>query len=297
MPYAKKYGMTLEEVSVAYDKGTVKEPELDVFFDHDRAVRESGHDTSNRVEGLAADLATIDLNCLLYQIESDIALVTETHLGGDLTIAAEFCASEDIPGTIESSKIWRERAAKRKASIDKYCWNEQAGIYMDYNTAFRQQSTLDSVTCLWPLWCGIASNHQAARLVKDALPKFEYAGGLASTSEATRGTVSAVNPQKQWDYPHGWAPHQVFAWDGLRRYGYDMELGRLNYRWLHMMTECFRNWNGTVCEKYNVTQVDRPHQVDAEYGNQGRNFKYAPQEGYVSVTVMILPNLERLTAI
>ncbi|KAL8721763.1 MAG: hypothetical protein Q9225_001612 [Loekoesia sp. 1 TL-2023] len=295
MPYAEKYGLTLEEVSDAYNDGTITEPDLDVFFDHDRAVRESGHDTSNRVEGLAADLATIDLNCLLYQIETDIAMVIQTYLGDVLTVPAEFCAQGDEPNTIETSNIWYERAGRRKASIDKYCWNEQEGLYFDYNTVTKQQSTFDTVTCLWPLWCGIASGHQAAQVVSHGIPRFECAGGLASTSEKTRGTVSANNPQKQWDYPYGWAPHQVFAWDGLTRYGYHEEVKRLNYNWLHMMTECFRNWNGTVCEKYNVTRLDRPHKVDAEYGNQGRNFKYAPQEGYVAVVITMPSKLERLT--
>ncbi|KAL9597381.1 MAG: hypothetical protein Q9219_005190 [cf. Caloplaca sp. 3 TL-2023] len=286
MPYAEKYNMTLEEVSVAYNDGTIDEPDLDVFFDHDRAARESGHDTSNRVEGVAADLATIDLNCLLYQIESDIAFVIQKFLGGALTVPAEFCAQRDRIGVIESSDIWRERATRRKAAINQHCWNEHEGLYRDYNTVNRRQSTFDTVTCLWPLWCGVASDYQAARLVEDGIPRFERAGGLASTSEKTQGEVSAANPQKQWDYPHGWAPHQILAWDGLERYGYHGETRRLSYRWLHMITECFRNWNGTVCEKYNVTILDRPHQVDAEYGNQGRNFKYAPQEGYVTATTM-----------
>ncbi|KAI4279225.1 MAG: hypothetical protein L6R35_006059, partial [Caloplaca aegaea] len=279
-PYAKKYGMTVEETCTAYNDGTLVEPELDVFFDHDRAVRENGHDTSNRVEDLCADLATVDLNCLLYRIEEDIAIATQTHFDDSLTIPAEFCAPGDQPNTIESSNIWFERAQKRKDLINKYCWNEEKGMYLDYNTVTKQQSTFEGVTCLWPLWCGIASDKQAARLVKDAIPTFERVGGLASTSEETRGTVSEVNPQKQWDYPNGWAPHQILAWDGLRRYGYFDESARLNYRWLHLLTECFRNWNGSVVEKYNVTDLKRPHKVDAEYGNQGRNFKYAPQEGF-----------------
>lgn len=280
--------MTLEEVLNAYNDGSITEPDLDVFFNHDRAVRESGHDTSNRVEGLCADLATVDLNCLLYKIEEDIASATQTHFGDGLTIPPEFCAPGDEPNSTESSEIWRGRAQKRKALIDKYCWNEQEGVYFDYNTATKQQSIYESATYLWPLWCGIASNHQAARVVKDGIPVLERAGGLASTSEKTRGTVSDTNPQKQWDYPHGWAPHQILAWDGLNRYGYHDESSRLAYRWLYMMTECFRNWNGTVCEKYNVTDLERPHKVDAEYGNQGRNFKYAPQEGYVAACMMII---------
>ncbi|KAI4278474.1 MAG: hypothetical protein L6R38_005239 [Xanthoria sp. 2 TBL-2021] len=280
MPYGKKYDMTLQEVSDAYNKGSISEPDLDIFFDHDRAVRESGHDTSNRVEGVCADLATVDLNCLLFQIENDIASTIHTHFNDGLAIPEDYAIPGEKVNTVETSRLWRERAEKRKASIDKYLWNEQKGIYLDYNTVTRQQSTAESVTCLWPLWCGAANKSQAERLVEYALPKFECIGGLSSTSESTRGTVTEGNPQKQWDYPYGWAPHQVLAWDGLRSYGFHNEADRLAYRWLHMMTETFRNWNGTVVEKYDVTQLERSHSVDAEYGNQGRNFKYAPQEGF-----------------
>ncbi|KAL8812566.1 MAG: hypothetical protein Q9200_000930 [Gallowayella weberi] len=286
IPYTKKYSMTLDEVIDAYNAGAIVEPDLDAFFDHDRAVRESGHDTSNRVEGVCADLATVDLNCLLLNIESDIASTIQTYFGDNLAVSEGFCVRGDKPNTVESSEVWRERAETRKASIDKYFWNEQKGIYFDYNTVTKQQSTAESVTCLWPLWCGAANKDQAARLVKDGLPMFECMGGLSSTSQSTRGTVTEANPQKQWDYPQGWAPHQVLAWDGLNSYGYHEEAARLVYRWLHLMTETFRKWNGTVCEKYDVTQLERSHYVDAEYGNQGRDFQYAPQEGYATANMI-----------
>lgn len=277
--------MTLQEVSDAYNNGSISEPDLDVFFDHDRAVRESGHDTSNRVEGVCADLATVDLNCLLFQIENDIASTISTYFDDNLAIPEGYVIGGEKVGTVETSQIWRERVERRRAAMDKYFWNETKGIYLDYNTVNREQSTAESVTSLWPLWCGAANKSQAERLVDLALPKFECIGGLSSTSESTRGIVTDANPQKQWDYPYGWAPHQVLAWDGLKSYDFKNEADRLIYRWLHMMTETFRNWNGTVVEKYDVTQLERSHSVDAEYGNQGRNFKYAPQEGYVTARV------------
>ena len=58
-PYAKKYNMTIQEIASAYNDGHIVEPALDTFFLHDRGVRESGHDTSNRLEGVCADLAMV----------------------------------------------------------------------------------------------------------------------------------------------------------------------------------------------------------------------------------------------
>ena len=43
--------------------------------------------------------------------------------------------------------------------------------------------------------------------------------------------------------------------------------------------QAFVDFNGVVVEKYNVTRELDPHKVDAEYGNQGADFKGVPREG------------------
>ena len=84
---------------------------------------------------------------------------------------------------------------------------------------------------------------------------------------------------KQWDYPFGWAPHQILAWDGLSRYGFEGEAQRLAFKWVHMLTETARGFNGAVVEKYDVTDLERACVVEAEYGNQGREFEGVGREG------------------
>ena len=278
-PFAEKYRMNIAAVASAYNNGEIHEPELDIFCVHDRAVRESGHDVSMRTEGVCADLGTIDLNCLLYKYERDIAYIIRAVFDDNLQIPADFPASNQAPDGVESSASWDRAAIKRKQLIDRYLWNEAKGLYFDYNTKTKQQTNYESVTSFWALWCGVASPHQAALLVEKGLSKFEQVGGLTVGTERSRGLIDNAHPQKQWDYPYGWPPHQILAWDGLKRYGYDDEAERLVYRWLHMITRVFVDFNGTVVEKYDVTQLERPHRVDAEYGNQGLNFRYAPQEG------------------
>lgn len=280
-PFAKKYDTTVDAIGQAYTDGEIKEPDLDAFFLHDRALRESGHDTTMRLEGVCADLATVDLNCLLYRYETDIADTIRNVFDDHLEVPAAFCGPGQVADHVQSSATWDRAAKRRKFSIDKYCWNEEKGSYFDYNTVTKKQTSFEYVTCLWPLWCGLASPHQAALLVEKALPKFECVGGLSAGTEHSRGPINAKNPPKQWDYPYGWAPHQILAWDGLKQYGYHKDAERLTYKWLHMMTAVFMDYNGTVVEKYDVTRPKAPHQVSAEYGNQGLNFKYAPQEGLV----------------
>lgn len=67
LPYAEKHGLSISEFSKKYNDREIKEPDLDLYFIHDRAVRESGHDTTYRLEGKCAFICPVDLNCLLYK--------------------------------------------------------------------------------------------------------------------------------------------------------------------------------------------------------------------------------------
>ncbi|KAJ9643600.1 alpha,alpha-trehalase nth1 [Coniosporium apollinis] len=295
-PYAKKHNMTFAEFVDAYNHHRVDEPELDEYFLHDRAVRESGHDTSYRLEKVAANLATVDLNALLYKYETDIARTIRGHFGDRLLIPAEFCTRDMVPGHAETSATWDRRARRRRTLMDKYMWNEEKGMYFDYDTVKKQRTSYESATTFWPMWSGVASPRQAASLVERALPRFEAFGGLVSGTEESRGKVGLDRPNRQWDYPFGWAPQQILAWVGLQRYGYEAEAQRLAYRWLYMITKAFVDFNGVVVEKYDVTRPIDPHKVEAEYGNQGSDFKGVPREGFGWVNASYVYGLQLIDA-
>ena len=55
----------------------------------------------------------------------------------------------------------------------------------------------------------------------------------------------------QWDAPFGWAPLQLFAVNGLHRYGFDADANRIARAWLSMLVEDFQR-RGTLVEKYDV---------------------------------------------
>jgi alpha,alpha-trehalase len=267
--YAKKYGKEPRAFEEAYKSGKLKVPELDIYFVHDRCMRESGHDTSYRLDGRCADLATVDLNSLLYKIEIDVTETLEKEFGGLLTLT---------DGKKETSSDWKTRADKRKELINRYLWNAERGMYSDYDFVNGKQIDYVSATTLYPLWAGVASMEQAAQLVSKALPLLEMPGGIVSSTEKSRGPITPERPQRQWDYPNGWSPHQVLAWIGLKNYGYTNDANRLIYRWLYTITVNAAYYNGTIPEKFDV--VTRSHQVFAEYGNVGTKFSYITREGF-----------------
>ena len=268
-PYAEAAGMEVEPYRQAIRWREIVVPELDAYFVHDRTLRESGHDNSYRLEGRAADLCTVDLNALLYRYETDIARALKEVLGDAL---------ETPDGTVHTSAAWEERAERRRELMSRLCWNEERGMFFDYDFVRGEGTGFESVTALYPLWAGLATAEQAAALVERAVPLLEEAGGLASTTEASRGPISEERPQRQWDYPFGWPPHQMLAWQGLIDYGYEAVAGRLVYRWLYMITRNAADYNGTIPEKYDV--VDCTHDVFVEYGNVGTEFDYITREGF-----------------
>ncbi|OCH93072.1 glycoside hydrolase family 37 protein [Obba rivulosa] len=291
-PYAHKHGLSVLEFSERYTDGIIKEPELDEYFLHDRAVRESGHDTTYRFEKRCANLGTIDLQALLYKYEVDIGTAIREVFDDEMELEEDFPLApfppspeayanphrESSKAKPQSSAIWFERAEFRKRIIDKYCWNENKSLYFDYDTVQEKQSLYESVTAFWALWAGCASEEQCWRLISNSLKKFEVLGGLVSGTEESRGKISLDRPNRQWDYPYAWPPHQIMAWVGLERYGYLEEAQRLAYRWLYMMTTAFVDFNGVVPEKFDAVKLS--HLVDAEYGNQGVDFKMVPREGF-----------------
>jgi alpha,alpha-trehalase len=268
-PYAAAAGMDVKDYATGVRRREISEEELDAYFVHDRTLRESGHDNSYRLEGCAADLCTIDLNSLLYRYEVDIGRTIETVFGGEIEMPDQ---------TVHTAENWLERARERRALVNDLCWDESAGMFFDYDVKRGHRTGFESVTTFYALWSGLASEAQAAAMVARGLPLFEAAGGLTSTSERSRGPISADRPQRQWDYPFGWPPHQILTWQGLRDYGFERDAQRLAYRWLLMITENARDYNGTIPEKYDV--VRRTHDVFVEYGNVGTDFDYITREGF-----------------
>jgi alpha,alpha-trehalase len=246
-------------------------------------MRESGHDTTYRWDDRCADFVTVDLNSLLYKIERDIARTIREVFGDSLVLQ---------DGTVETSAPWYSRAEKRKRLMNTYLWDENHGLYLDYDCVNECRRVYLSATALYPLWAGLASPEQAAFIVASSVPALEMAGGIAASTEDSRGPLSETRPQRQWDYPYGWAPHQMLAWKGLENYGYDDIAFRLVYRWLYTITRNAADYNGTIPEKFDV--VNRSHRVFAEYGNVGTDFSYITREGFGWMNASYQVGLKRL---
>jgi alpha,alpha-trehalase len=209
------------------------------YYKGDRAMRESGYDVSFRFGPHGArthHFAPVCLNSLLYKTEKDLE-----RISGMLGRKAE-------------AEEWSKRAAERKDNIQKYLWDRERGLYFDYDFENGKRSDYEYVTAFFPLWAGIPTAEQA-RAVMQHLPTFEKPGGLVMSPNETGG---------QWDFPYAWAPDQLVADEGIRRYGFAEEADRVSYEFLSTVAENFRR-DGTIREKYNAVTRSSETQVTAGY--------------------------------
>ncbi|HEU5395895.1 MAG TPA: trehalase family glycosidase, partial [Verrucomicrobiae bacterium] len=253
---------------------TVDEMTLSQFFKNDRALRESGHDTTHRFDDRTTDFVSVDLNSLLYRYEMDFAEILQTQFGGALPVLGR---------EFGDATYWRQRAARRKAAMMDLLWDPGRGFFFDYDFVNHRRSDYISATGLYPLWAKLldrddpAEMEDARRVAAFARAKLEQRFGLAA-SAAESVAAARTHDARQWDYPYGWAPHQMLAWQGFRNYGFKAEADRLAYRWLYTIAKNAHDYNGVIPEKYNV--VTGSHDVFVEYGNVGTKFDYIAPEGF-----------------
>lgn len=267
--YANKYGMSILEFEEKYKSGQIKDAETDRYFVHDRTLRESGHDTSWRLDNTAADLNSVDINSLLYKYETDLAFLLDAYFNGSLT-------ADD--GIAYSSAYFTGNAVKRKDLIKRYLWDEEQQGYFDYNIKTGRRNGFMSATNFFPLWAGICTQSEAGILIPQLFKHLKAPGGIMGSNKASAQHVAHNNVHRQWDYPNGWAPHQMLLWKGLLTYGFTQEAHELIYRWLYTITKNAADYNGVIPEKYDV--VACTHKVEAEYGNVGTEFDYITRSGF-----------------
>ncbi len=232
------------------------------YYKGDRAMRESGFDISFRFGPYSAathHYAPVCLNSLLYRSETDLERISR------------------MLDRKSDADQWKKQAEQRKQAMQKLMWNAEQGLFFDYNFETGQKSDYRYVTTFYPLWAGLATPDQATALAHN-LSVFEQPGGLAMSTAA-----SGV----QWDYPYGWAPTQLLAVEGLRRYGKNAEADRVAYKFLSDVAENFKR-DGVIREKFNV--VTRSSETHVESGYQANVVGFGWTNGVFLELLHELPN-------
>ena len=239
------------------------------FYEGDRAMRESGFDTSDRFgpfSGAAADYAPVGLNCLLFRYERDME-----HFAHLLALPRD-------------AMLWDRRAQARNAAIQQYMWRAKDGNFADFDFVHMRPSSYAFITSLYPLWSGVATREEAKQM-EAKLSVFERAGGL-STSDYESGL--------QWDEPYGWAPTNWLAVAGLQATGYREDAARIAKNFDETVDRGFAA-DGTIREKYNV--VTESTHVTVINGYKQNVIGFGWTNGvYLKMRALILEDGARLDA-
>ena len=212
--------------------------EAEEIFRHLRAGAESGWDFSSRWLRDGKTLSTIhtteiipvDLNALLYHQE--------------LTLAKGY----GLKGNAEKQEYYNERAAQRKAALERYCWNKETGFYTDYDFVAESQKLSYSLAGLYPLFFQMTTRDKAQRVARYVEQNFLQPGGVVST---------LVNTGQQWDEPNGWAPLQWITVKGLMNYEQNRLAEKIAKAWIDNNRRVYQN-TGKMVEKYNVMDITLP---------------------------------------
>jgi alpha,alpha-trehalase len=225
-----------------------RRPRAQVYRDI-RAAAESGWDFSSRwlADGRhlttihTTDLVPVDLNSLLYGLESAISAA---------------CAVRHESGCERS---FAERARRRRESMNRYLWDPEHRYYMDYDWRRGQRTGELTAATLYPLFTGVAYMRQADAIGGITQVRLLQQGGIVTTN---------ITSGQQWDAPNGWPPLQWIAVMGFRRYDQPALAHEIARRWLATVQRVFVN-KGKLVEKY-----------DVEHDLPGGGGEYPLQDGF-----------------
>lgn len=207
-----------------------------------RAACESGWDFSSRWLKDSQNLSTIsttdiipvDLNCLLFHLETRLSNLHSTRKAG-----------------------FKKKAEARQKAIQKYFWNQNQGFFCDFDLIKGTQRENLTLAGVFPLYFKLASEKQASEIAKVLKEKFLRNGGLLTTT---------IESGQQWDAPNGWAPLQWMAYVGLKNYGFLELANQIKDHWISQNETHFYK-SGKFTEKYNVESISI-ETGGGEYPNQ-----------------------------
>lgn len=248
---------------------------------HKFAMDESGFDTTSRFDGKTKDLVPPDLNAFLYKYSTDMA-----------EMADDFAQSAQDEGDVgkllkytSEGALWRQEAKNIKADLIELCWDEEDGMFRDYQFEGEPaglQKDCDALSAVVaPIWAGMLDPDDPieARMLERSLDnissRFEKDHGLAATAE------DYGHPEMQWNGPSGWAPLMMMAVGAEKRYGRVDDAARHTEKWMDNLAGVNEK-DQMIIERYDVVNGGHPPIQKGRYEEtQGEG----PGFGWTNATV------------
>ena len=213
----------------AYAKSRFSGFDSDDFDEMKSAVRtvavlcESGWDCCYRFEMKGFEYNPVDLNALLYGLETTMSKFSLILNRGE-------------------ESHWQMRATIRESKMDQWLFSKELGFYLDWNFVEMHHSPVVSVASLFPLYVGLLHNSESILKILKEQMLLPY--GVACTVKPKHGLTL------QWEYPKIWAPLQYIAYCACIA-GNQPDLARdIAKRYCDLLEKNFAH-TGNLWEKYN----------------------------------------------
>ncbi len=201
------------------------------------SMYESGWDCSARFVDRGHHINAVDLNALLYDMEENMRVFSEILATGE-------------------EALWQARKEERREKMKRLMWDEESGLFLDYNFKKEKISSCKTTASFYPLFAGLATKEEAAAAVA-FLPQLESEFGVScGKKEDSRAC--------QWDYPNIWAPQQYIVYRALMNYGYKADALRIAEKYVKLIDTNYEK-SGFLWEKYSCVTGGL---ADCEYKGQ-----------------------------
>ncbi|XP_044253283.1 trehalase-like [Tribolium madens] len=208
-------------------------------------VNQNGGNEGNLTDAHTRDIIPVDLNSFLCQAFS---------------IMSNFYKTLDND---EKANFWSEQTQTLKTAIKEVFYDEDDGVWYDYDSKLSQKRKYFYPSNLTPLWA--RANHQIdpKKIIKYLEQVLDYEGGIPA---------SLIKSGQQWDFPGAWPPLQEIVINSLYRTGDDEANNlakELAQKWIKSNMEAYNEY-GAMFEKYDAEQAGKP----------GGGGEYEVQEGF-----------------
>jgi alpha,alpha-trehalase len=189
------------------------------------AQAESGWDFNARLGVRGQYFMSPDLNSLLWAFESNMAHFATILANGD-------------------AEEWTAKATLRGQRMSELLWQEEDGFFADVDAQTGEIGPVFSMASLYPLFVGMATPTQAAR-IREKLSLLEHPHGICPCAKHT------VEGRFQWDAPNVWPCLQWIAYQAMKHYGYLEDAERIAAKYVALV-ESVEEQTGQLWEKYNA---------------------------------------------
>ncbi|XP_063971804.1 trehalase-like [Diachasmimorpha longicaudata] len=223
----------------------------------------SGNKTGNLSDTSTRNVIPVDLNALLER---------------NARLLAQF---NKLLGNEVKAKKWLDIARTYQLGIDEVLWNEEAGIWLDYDLKNRRPRRFFYPSNLTPLYTKSFDSSKSDIYAKRTV-EYLKAEGIGDFMGGTPSSLSITN--EQWDAPNAWAPLQSFIVQGLYNTNAEPALEaakELASRWLRANYLGFEEY-GVMFEKYDAGNP----------GHYGGGGEYKVQPGFAFTNGVVFEFLD-----